>query len=145
MIRPIGAPAAAAILLLACAGADVGFDYRVAPKDPKVTPERILIIVNRALEPPEGEGSSRSARASAFPKLDEKTGEVTFGLGGIGAGKTQSIRNAEARLLKDLRYEFGDRVEVFCNGERLRPDGTVEPRANTAPPPPAQEGVGLGP
>jgi hypothetical protein len=145
MIQRIGASVAVAILVSACAGADVGFDYRVASKDPTVTPAQILIIVNRALEPPEGEGSSRSARASAFPNLDEKTGEVTFGLGGIGGGKTQSIRNAEARLLKDLRYEFGDRVEVFCNGERLRPDGTVEPRANTDLPPPAQEGVGLGP
>jgi hypothetical protein len=145
MIQRIGALFAFAVLLSACAGAGVGFDYRVASRDPKVSPAQILTIVNRALEPAEGEGSGGSARASAFPKVDASTGEISFGLGAIGGGKTQSIRNTEARLLKDLRYEFGDRVEVFCNGERLRPDGTVEPRAASAASPPAQEGVGLGP
>jgi hypothetical protein len=108
---------AVAILLAACADAVVGFDYRVASKDPKVTSAQMLTIVNRALDRPE---ASASASVSAWAKVDEKTGEVTFGLGAVGSGKTVSIRNTEARLLKELRDEFGDRVEVFCNGEPLR-------------------------
>ena len=137
---------AAAAMLAACVSGGGGFDYRIASRDPKVTPAQVLVIVNRALEPPEGEGSSTTARANAFPKVDEATGEVVFALGAVGSGKTPSIRNAEARLLKGLSYEFGDRVEVFCNGERLRPDGTVEPRTASSPSAPSkQEGVGLGP
>jgi hypothetical protein len=117
MISRIGTPLAAAILLAACAEAVVGFDYRVASKDPKVTPAQMLAVVNRALDRPE---ANASASVSAWAKVDEKTGEVTFGLGAFGSGKTTSIRNTEARLLRELRYEFGDRVEVFCDGEPLR-------------------------
>src|SRR5262245_4048308 len=106
MIRRIGALAAAATLLFACADVGVGFDYRVPSKDPKIAPAQILTSVNRALEPPEGDGTRTSAGASSWPKVNEQTGEITFGLAAIGRGRTPSIRNAETRLLKDLRYEF---------------------------------------
>jgi hypothetical protein len=132
-----------ALGLVVAACADLAaFDYRVVSKDPKVTPERMLLVVNRSIERLE---STTSAPLSSFARVDEKTGEVTFGLGATGSGKTPSIRNTESRLLKDLRYEFGDRVEVFCNGDRLRWDGTVEPQAPSAPRPSAQEEPKLGP
>jgi hypothetical protein len=89
----------------------VGFDYRVVSKDPKVSSAQMLRVVSDALE---------RAEAKAWAQIDEKTGEVTFALGAFGSGKPPSIRNAETRLLGALRYEFGDRVEVFCNGEPLR-------------------------
>ncbi len=38
----------------------------------------------------------------------------------LGSGKPPSVRNMETRLLGALRHEFGDRVEVFCDGEPLR-------------------------
>ncbi|HTF14954.1 MAG TPA: hypothetical protein VK643_09820 [Burkholderiales bacterium] len=98
------------LLVAACENV-VGFDYRVASKDPKVTSAQILRIVNDALD---------RAEARAWAQIDEKTGEVTFALGAFGSGKPPSIRNAETRLLAALRYEFGERVEVFCNGEPLR-------------------------
>jgi len=134
----------AAVLLAAGCGEQyvVGYDYRVASRDPQITSEQILRVVTRSLDRPE---ASASTTATAWAKVDEKTGEVTFTLGAFGVGKTTSIRNAESRLLRDLRYGFGDRVELFCNGERLRADGTVEPRASSAAPPPAPEGAGLGP
>jgi len=134
---------AAALLAAGCGDRFiVGYDYRVASRDPKITSEQILGVVTRSLDRPE---ASASSSATAWAKVDEKTGEVTFTLGAFGEGKTTSIRNTEARLLRDLRYGFGDRVELFCNGERLRADGTVEPRASSAVPPPAQGEAGLGP
>jgi hypothetical protein len=133
----------ATLLVAACAGDSVvGYDYRVASSDPQVTSAQMLRVVTRSLDRPE---ASASTSATAWGKVDEKTGEITFTLSAFGSGKTQSIRNSESRLLRDLRYEFGDRVELFCNGERLRADGTVEPRASSAPPPPAQGETGLGP
>ena len=98
------------LLVAACENV-VGFDYRVASKDPKVTSAQMLRVVNDALD---------RAEARAWAQIDEKTGEVTFALGAFGSGKPPSIRNAETRLLAALRYEFGERVEVFCNGEPLR-------------------------
>jgi len=97
-------------LLAACDYA-VGFDYRVASKDPKVSSAQMLRVVTDALD---------RAEARAWAKIDEKTGEVTFTLGAFGSGKTPSIRSAETRVLGALRYEFGGRVEVLCNGEPLR-------------------------
>ena len=104
-------------LLLAACGEMAAFEYRVASKDPKVSSAQLLTVVNRALDRPE---DSMSAPLSAWAKVDDKTGEVTFGLVSSGSGKTPSVRNTEARLLRDLRSEFGDRVEVYCNGERIR-------------------------
>jgi len=98
------------LLLAACENV-VGFDYRVASKDPKVSSAQVLRVVTDALD---------RAEARAWAQIDEKTGEVTFTLGAFGSGKTPSIRNAEARLLGALRYEFGERVELYCNGEPLR-------------------------
>ena len=141
MISRIGAYLALGVLVAAC-GSIASVDYRVVSKDPKVTPAQMLTIVNRALDRPD---ESTLARLNSWASVDQKTGDVTFGLVATGTGKTPSIRNSEARLLKELRYEFGDRVEVFCNGERLRWDGTVERQAAPAAAPPAQEGVGLGP
>src|SRR3977135_4419753 len=98
------------LLLAACENV-VGFDYRVASKDPKVTSAQMLRVVTEALD---------RAEARAWAQIDEKTGEVTFTLGAFGSGKTPRIRNAEARVLRALRDEFGENVEVFCNGEPLR-------------------------
>ncbi len=89
----------------------VGFDYRVASKDPKVGSAQILRVVTDALD---------RAEARAWAQIDEKTGEVTFTLSAFGTGKTPSIRNAETRVLGALRYEFGEKVELFCNGEPVR-------------------------
>jgi len=89
----------------------VGFDYRVVSRDPKVSSAQMLRVATDALD---------RADARAWAKIDEKTGEVTFTLGAFGSGKPPSIRNAEARVLGALRYEFGERVELFCNGEPLR-------------------------
>jgi len=102
--------AAACLLLAACENV-VGFDYRVASKDPNVTSAQMLRVVTEALD---------RAEARAWAQIDEKTGEVTFTLGAFGGGKPPSVRNAETRLLGALRYEFGERIEVFCNGEPLR-------------------------
>ncbi len=102
--------AAVCLLVSACANV-VGFDYRVASKDPKVTSAQMLRVVAEALD---------RADARAWAQIDEKTGEVTFTLGAFGSGKPPSIRSAETRLLGALRYEFGERIEVFCNGEPLR-------------------------
>ena len=102
--------AAACLLIAACENV-VGFDYRVASKDPNVTSAQMLSVVTEALD---------RAEARAWAQIDEKTGEVTFTLGAFGGGKPPSVRGAEARLLGALRYEFGERVEVFCNGEPLR-------------------------
>ncbi len=100
-----------AIICLLVAACDpsyvVGFDYRVASKDPKVSSAQMLRVVDRA-------------EARAWAQIDEKTGEVTFTLSAFGAGKTPSIRNAETRVLGALRYEFGEKVELFCNGEPVR-------------------------
>jgi hypothetical protein len=98
-------------LLLAACDYVVGFDYRVASKDPKVSSAQMLRGVTDALD---------RAEARAWAQVDEKTGEVTFTLGAFGSGKSPSVRNVETRLLGALRYEFGDRVELFCNGEPLR-------------------------
>ena len=98
-------------LLLAACGNVVGFDYRVASRDPKLSSAQILRVVTDALD---------RAEAGAWAQIDEKTGEVTFALGALGSGKPPSVRNTETRLLGALRHEFGDRVEVFCNGEPLR-------------------------
>ena len=98
-------------LLLAACGNVVGFDYRVASKDPKVSSAQILRVVTDALD---------RAEVRAWAQIDEKTGEVTFTLGAFGSGKTPSIRNVETRVLDALRYEFGQRVELSCNGEPLR-------------------------
>jgi len=141
MISRIGAYLALCVLVAAC-GSMANVDYRVVSKDPKVTPAQMLTIVNRALDRPD---DSTSARLSSWASVDQKTGDVTFGLVATGTGKTPSIRNSETRLLKELRYEFGDRVEVFCNGERLRWDGTVERQAPAGPLPSAQEELKLGP
>ena len=86
----------------------IGFDYRVASKDPKVGSAQMLRVVTDALD---------RAEARAWAQIDEKTGEVTFALSAFGTGKTPSIRNAETRVLGALRYEFGEKVELFCNGE----------------------------
>ena len=102
--------AAACLLLAACENV-VGFDYRVASKDPNVTSAQMLRVVTEALD---------RAEARAWAQIEEKTGEVTFTLGAFGGGKPPSVRNAETRLLGALRYEFGERIEVFCNGEPLR-------------------------
>src|SRR6266699_3490663 len=102
--------AAVCLLLAACENV-VGFNYRVASKDPKVTSAQMLRVVAEVLD---------RAEARAWAQIDEKTGEVTFTLGAFGSGKTPSIRNAEARLLGALRYEFGERVELYCDGEPLR-------------------------
>jgi hypothetical protein len=102
--------AAVCLLLAACENV-VGFDYRVVSKDPKVSSAQMLRVVSDALD---------RAEAAAWAQIDEKTGEVTFTLGAFGSGKPPSVRTAEARLLGALRYEFGERVEVFCNGELLR-------------------------
>ena len=102
---------AAVCLLLAACDYVVGFDYRVASKDPKVSSAQMLRVVTEALD---------RAEAKAWAQIDEKTGEVTFTLGAFGSGKPPSVRSAETRLLGALRYEFGERIEVFCNGEPLR-------------------------
>ena len=98
------------LLLAACENV-VGFDYRVASKDPKVTSAQMLRVVTEALD---------RAEARAWAQIDGKTGEITFTLGAFGSGKPPSVRSAETRLLGALRYEFGERIEVFCNGEPLR-------------------------
>src|SRR6266850_5488630 len=90
---------AAVCLLLAACDYVVGFDYRVASKDPKVTSAQMLRVVAEALD---------RADARAWAQIDEKTGEVTFTLGAFGSGKPPSVRNAETRLLSALRYEFGE-------------------------------------
>jgi hypothetical protein len=95
------------LLLAACENV-VGFDYRVASKDPKVGSAQMLRVVTDALD---------RAEARAWAQIDEKTGEITFTLGAFGSGKPPSIRNAETRVLGALRYEFGEKVELFCNGE----------------------------
>lgn len=95
-------------LLLAACENIVGFDYRVASKDPKVGSAQMLRVVIDALD---------RAEARAWAQIDEKTGEITFTLGAFGSGKPPSIRNAETRVLGALRYEFGEKVELFCNGE----------------------------
>jgi predicted small secreted protein len=107
------------LLLAACEqNYVVGFDYRVASKDPKVSSAQMLSVVAGALD--RGDASVSGQDAKAWAQIDEKTGEVTFTLGAFGAGKTPSIRNAETRVLRALRYEFGEKIEVFCNGESLR-------------------------
>jgi hypothetical protein len=109
-VRP--AVAVVCLLLAACdQNYAVSFDYRVASRDPKVSSAQMLRVVNDALD---------RAEARAWAKIDEKTGEVTFALGAFGSGKTPSIRNVETRILAALRYEFGEKVELFCNGEPLR-------------------------
>jgi hypothetical protein len=102
--------AAVCLLVAACENV-VGFDYRVASKDPKVTSAQMLRVVTEALD---------RSEARAWAQIDEKTGEVTFTLGAFGSGKPPSVRNAETRLLGALHYEFGERIDVFCNGEPLR-------------------------
>jgi hypothetical protein len=100
------------LLIAACDSSHVvGYDYRVASKDPKVGSAQMLRVITDALD---------RAEARAWAQIDEKTGEVTFTLSAFGAGKTPSIRNAETRALGALRYEFGERVELFCNGEPVR-------------------------
>ena len=101
----------AVCLLVAACESVVGFDYRVASKDPKVTSAQMLRVVTDAMD---------RAEARAWAQIDEKTGEVTFTLGAFGSGKTPSIRKVETRVLGALRYEFGQRVELSCNGEPLR-------------------------
>src|SRR6266540_2648406 len=98
------------LLLAACENV-VGFDYRVASKDPKLSSAQILRVVTEELD---------RAEAGAWAQIDEKTGEVAFALGAVGSGKPPRVRNTEARLLGALRHEFGDRVAVSCNGGPLR-------------------------
>ena len=104
-----------AVICLLVAACDpsyvVGYDYRVASKDPKVGSAQMLRVITDGLD---------RAEARAWAQIDEKTGEVTFTLSAFGAGKTPSIRNAETRVLGALRYEFGEKVELFCNGEPVR-------------------------
>ena len=109
--------AAVCLLLVACENV-VGFDYRVVSRDPKVSSTQMLRVVSGALD--RGDASASGQDARAWAQIDEKTGEVTFALGAFGSGKTPSIRNAETRVLRALRDEFGEKVEVFCNGEPLR-------------------------
>src|SRR5438445_11932240 len=89
----------AVCLLVAACEYVVGFDYRVASKDPKVTSAQMLRVVAEALD---------RADARAWAQIDGKTGEVTFTLGAFGSGKPPSIRSVETRLLGALRYEFGE-------------------------------------
>jgi len=110
MISRAGFIVAVCLLVAACESV-VGFDYRVASKDPKVTSAQMLRVVTDALD---------RAEARAWAQIDEKTGEVTFTLGAFGSGKTPSIRKVETRVLDALRYEFGQRAELSCNGEPLR-------------------------
>jgi len=100
-------------LLVAACGQNyvAGFDYRVTSKDPKVSSAQMLRVVTDALD---------RADAKAWAQIDEKTGEVIFTLGTFGSGKPPSVRNVETRVLGALRYEFGERVELTCNGEPLR-------------------------
>jgi hypothetical protein len=104
-----------AVICLLVAACDreyvVGFDYRAASRDPKVGSAQMLRVVTDALD---------RAEAKAWAQIDEKTGEVTFTLSAFGSGKTPSIRNAETRVLGALRYEFGEKVELLCNGEPVR-------------------------
>ena len=65
-------------LLLAACEYVVGFDYRVASKDPKVTSAQMLRVVTDALA---------RAEARAWAQIDEKTGEVTFTLAAFGSGE----------------------------------------------------------
>ena len=109
--------AAVCLLLAACENV-VGFDYRVVTRDPKVSSAQMLRVVSGALD--RGDASASGQDARAWAQIDEKTGEVTFALGAFGSGKTPSIRNAETRVLRALRDEFGEKVEVFSNGEPLR-------------------------
>ncbi|HYQ94234.1 MAG TPA: hypothetical protein VEP70_05320 [Burkholderiales bacterium] len=109
--------AAVCLLLAACENV-VGFDYRVVSRDPKVSSTQMLRVVSGALD--RGDASASGQDARAWAQIDEKTGEVTFAPGAFGSGKTPSIRNAETRVLRALRDEFGEKVEVFCNGEPLR-------------------------
>jgi hypothetical protein len=87
MISRAGFIVAVCLLVAACESV-VGFDYRVASKDPKVTSAQMLRVVTDALD---------RAEARAWAQIDEKTGEVTFTLGAFGSGKTPSIRNVETR------------------------------------------------
>jgi len=120
MISQVRFIVAVICLLVAACDHDyvVGFDYRVVSKDPKVSSAKMLRVVTGALDRGDASASGQDARAWAI--IDEKTGEVTFTLGAFGSGKPPSIRNVETRVLRALRYEFGERVEVFCNGEPLR-------------------------
>jgi len=135
-------PALFLSVLVAACSSIASSDYRVVSKDPKVTPAQMLLVVNRALDRPE---STTMARLSSWASVDEKTREVTFGLASFGGGRTPGIINSETQLLRALHYEFGDRVEVFRNGDRLRWDGSVEPQTPSAPRPSAQEEQPLGP
>ncbi len=101
----------AALLLVAACGTLAGFEYRVVSRDPKVSSAQVLRAVTDALD---------RADARAWAQIDEKTGVVTFTLDAFGVGKPPSIRNTEDRLLRALRFEFGERVEIFSNGEPLR-------------------------
>ncbi len=101
----------AAFLLVAACGTLPAFEYRVVSRDPKVSSAQVLRAVTDALD---------RADARAWAQIDEKTGDVTFALDAVGGGKPPSIRNAEDRLLRALRFEFGERVEIFFNGEPLR-------------------------
>ncbi len=102
---------AAASLLVAACGTPASFEYRVVSRDPKVSSAQVLRAVTDALD---------RADARAWAQIDEKTGDVTFALGAVGGGKPPSIRNTEDRLLRALRFEFGERVEIFFNGGPLR-------------------------
>ncbi len=102
---------AAVFLLVVACGTLAGFEYRVVSRDPKVSSAQVLRAVTDALD---------RADARAWAQIDEKTGDVTFALDAVGGGKPPSIRNTEDRLLRALRFEFGERVEVFSDGEPLR-------------------------
>jgi hypothetical protein len=101
---------AASFLAAACETLG-GFEYRVISRDPKISSAQVLWAVTDALD---------RADARSWAQIDEKTGDVTFALDAYGSGKPPSIRNTEDRVLRTLRFEFGERVEIFSNGEPLR-------------------------
>src|SRR6266705_2484471 len=101
--------------------------YRRHLPSPRRLRERRRLRLSRGVQRSEAElransqGRHRRAgsrRGGAWAQIDEKTGEVTFALGALGSGKPLSVRNTETRLLGALRYEFGDRVEVFATASR---------------------------
>jgi hypothetical protein len=101
----------AACLFLAACETLVGFQYRVVSRDPKISSAQLLRAVTDALD---------RADARSWAQIDEKTGEVTFALDAYGSGKPPSIVDTEDRVLRTLRFEFGERVEIFSDGEPLR-------------------------
>src|SRR5229473_6481118 len=99
---------AAVCLLVAACESVVGFDYRVASKDPKVTSAQMLRVVTDALDRAEARAWAQDRRENGRGHLHPRR---------LRQRKNPSIRNVETRVLDALRYEFGQRVELSCNGE----------------------------